>query len=163
MATRAAAEEEKDNIIGFSPNVLAAGNWMLASVVAAVFGILTASLSNGVNTVNYTLLVVPALAGALVGRYAPFGVTAGTCLVLGMVRSELSLLQIKSWWPDFARTGMRDVLPFIVIVGILFLKGRSLPTRASLVDIKQRSPQTSERPKCNRGSIWVGASWHLFL
>ena len=31
---------------------------------------------------------------------------------------------------------MRDVLPFIVIVGILFLKGRSLPTRASLVDIK---------------------------
>ncbi len=137
LATRAAAEEEKGaTLLGFSPNVLAAGNWMLASVVAAVFGILAASLSNGVNTVNYTLLVVPALAGALVGALRSFWVTAGTCLVLGMVRSELSLLQIKSWWPDFARTGMRDVLPFIVIVGILFLKGRSLPTRASLVDIK---------------------------
>ncbi len=137
LATRAAAEEEKGaTLLGFSPNVLAAGNWMLASVVAAVFGILAASLSNGVNTVNYTLLVVPALAGALVGALRSFWVTAGTCLVLGMGRSELSLLQIKSWWPDFARTGMRDVLPFIVIVGILFLKGRSLPTRASLVDIK---------------------------
>ena len=137
LATRAAAEEEKGaTLLGFSPNVLAAGNWMLASVVAAVFGILAASLSNGVNTVNYTLLVVPALAGALVGALRSFWVTAGTCLVLGMVRSELSLLQIKSWWQDFARTGMRDVLPFIVIVGILFLKGRSLPTRASLVDIK---------------------------
>ena len=67
LATRAAAEEEKGaTLLGFSPNVLAAGNWMLASVVAAVFGILAASLSNGVNTVNYTLLVVPALAGALV-------------------------------------------------------------------------------------------------
>ena len=137
LATRAAAEEEKGaTLLGFSPNVLAAGNWMLASVVAAVFGILAASLSNGVNTVNYTLLVVPALAGALVGALRSFWVTAATCLVLGMVRSELSLLQIKSWWPDFARTGMRDVLPFIVIVGILFLKGRSLPTRASLVDVK---------------------------
>ena len=137
LATRAAAEEEKGaTLLGFSPNVLAAGNWVLASVVAAVFGILAASLSNGVNTVNYTLLVVPALAGALVGALRSFWVTAVTCLVLGMVRSELSLLQIKSWWPDFARTGMRDVLPFIVIVGILFLKGRSLPTRASLVDAK---------------------------
>ena len=137
LATTAAAEEEKGaTLLGFSPNVLAAGNWMLASVVAAVFGILAASLSNGVNTVNYTLLVVPALAGALVGALRSFWVTAATGLVLGMVRSELSLLQIKSWWPDFARTGMRDVLPFIVIVGILFLKGRSLPTRASLVDVK---------------------------
>lgn len=137
LATRASAEEEKGaTLLGFSPNVLAAGNWMLASVVAAVFGILAASLSNGVNTVNYTLLVVPALAGALVGALRSFWVTAATCLVLGMVRSELSLLQIKSWWPDFARTGMRDVLPFIVIVGILFLRGRSLPTRASMVDAK---------------------------
>lgn len=137
LATRASAEEEKGaTLLGFSPNVLAAGNWMLASVVAAVFGILAASLSNGVNTVNYTLLVVPALAGALVGALRSFWVTAAACLVLGMVRSELSLLQIKSWWPDFARTGMRDVLPFIVIVGILFLRGRSLPTRASLVDVK---------------------------
>ena len=137
LATRASAEEEKGaTLLGFSPNVLAAGNWMLASVVAAVFGILAASLSNGVNTVNYTLLVVPALAGALVGALRSFWVTAAACLVLGMVRSELSLLQIKSWWPDFARTGMRDVLPFIVIVGILFLRGRSLPTRASLVDAK---------------------------
>ncbi len=137
LATRAAAEEEKGaTLLGFSPNVLAAGNWMLASMVAAVFGILAASLSNGVNTVNYTLLVVPALAGALVGALRSFWVTAAACLALGMVRSELSLLQIKSWWPDFARTGMRDVLPFVVIVAILFFRGKSLPTRANLVDVK---------------------------
>ena len=75
IATRAAAEEEKGaTLIGFSPDMLAAGNWMLASMVAAVFGILAASLSNGVNTVNYTLLVVPALAGALVGSLRSFGV-----------------------------------------------------------------------------------------
>ena len=132
IATRAAAEEEKGaTLIGFSPDMLAAGNWMLASMVAAVFGILAASLSNGVNTVNYTLLVVPALAGALVGSLRSFGVTAATCLALGMFRSELSLLQMKSWWPDFAGNGMRDVLPFLVIIVILFFRGDRLPNRAS--------------------------------
>ena len=137
LATRAAAEDEKGaTILGFSPNTLAAGNWVLASVVAAVFGILAASLSNGVNTVNYTLLVVPALAGALVGALRSFGVTAVTCLALGMFRSELSLLQIKSWWPDFARTGMRDVLPFLVIVAILFFRGKNLPSRENFVDVR---------------------------
>ncbi len=132
IATRAAAEEEKGaTLIGFSPDMLAAGNWMLASMVAAVFGILAASLSNGVNTVNYTLLVVPALAGALVGSLRSFGVTAATCLALGMFRSELSLLQMKSWWPEFAGNGMRDVLPFFVIIVILFFRGDRLPSRAS--------------------------------
>ena len=67
---------------------------MLASVVAAVFGILAASLSNGVNTVNYTLLVVPALAGALWG-VAPLVTAEPASIRNGSV--ELSL-QIKSWW-----------------------------------------------------------------
>ena len=68
LATRAAAEQEKGaQLLGFSPSLLAAGNWVLASVVAGVFGILAASIGGGVNSVNYTLLVVPAVAGALVG------------------------------------------------------------------------------------------------
>lgn len=134
IATRAAAENEKGAIlIGFSPSALAAGNWMLASMVAAVFGILAASLSNGVNTINYTLLVVPALAGALVGTFRSFLITAAACLVMGMLRSELSFLQVKSWWPEFAATGMRDVVPFLVIVAMLFWRGSALPDRRSLV------------------------------
>ncbi|MDG1845491.1 MAG: ABC transporter permease [Acidimicrobiales bacterium] len=146
LATRAAAEEEKGaSMLGFSPNVLAAGNWVLASVVAAVFGILAASLSNGVNTVNYTLLVVPALAGALVGALRSFGVTAVTCLALGMFRSELSLLQVKSWWPDFASSGMRDVLPFIVIIIILFFRGDRLPSRESFMTARLAFAPTPQK------------------
>jgi hypothetical protein len=37
--------------------------------------------------VNYTLLIVPALAAALVGSFL---ITGGACLLLGMARSELS-------------------------------------------------------------------------
>lgn len=138
LATRAAAEQEKGALLlGFSPNVLAAGNWVLASIVAAVFGILAASLSSGVNSVNYTLLVVPALAGALIGSFRSFLVTGGACLFLGMARSELSLIENRSWWPEFASTGMRDVVPFLVIVIALFLRGHQLPTRGTLDEGRQ--------------------------
>ena len=138
LATRAAAAEEKGALLlGFSPNALAAGNWVLASVVAAVFGILAASLSSGVNTVNYTLLVVPALAGALIGAFRSFLITALACLVLGMMRSELSFLQSKEWWPEFARTGMRDVVPFVIIVLVLFVRGHALPIRGTLTEGRQ--------------------------
>lgn len=138
LATRAAASDEKGAILlGFSPDTLAAGNWVLASVVAAVFGILAASLSNGVNTVNYTLLVVPALAGALVAGLRSFGVAAAACLVLGMVRSEMSFVQTRDWWPDALGSGMRDVVPFLVIVIVLFLRGDALPGRGALAEPRQ--------------------------
>jgi len=133
LATRAAAEQEKGAILlGYSPDALAMRNWVLASVVAAIFGILAASLSGGVNTVNYTLLVVPALAGALVGLFRSFWVAALSCLALGMARSSLSLYQSKEWWPDFARSGARDVVPFLIIVAMLFFRGARLPERGTL-------------------------------
>ncbi|MDH4171559.1 MAG: branched-chain amino acid ABC transporter permease, partial [Acidimicrobiia bacterium] len=65
LATRAAATEEKGAILlGFSPSRLAAGNWMLASVVAGIVGILAAPITT-VNASNFVLFVVPALACAL--------------------------------------------------------------------------------------------------
>lgn len=138
LATRAAAEEEKGAVLlGFSPGALAAGNWVLASIIAAVFGILAASIGGGVNSVNYTLLVVPALAAALVAGFRSFTVTAVVCLALGMLRSEMVLLQTKSWWPDFARTGMRDVVPFILIVIALYLRGHRLPMRGEIGEGRQ--------------------------
>ena len=83
------------------------------------------------------LLVVPALAGALIGSFRSFLVTGGACLFLGMARSELSLIENRSWWPEFASTGMRDVVPFLVIVIALFLRGHQLPTRGTLDEGRQ--------------------------
>ena len=83
---------------------------------------------------NYTLLIVPALAAALVGSFL---ITGGACLLLGMARSELSFLENRSWWPGFANTGMRDVVPFMVIVIVLFFRGHRLPTRGTLTGGRQ--------------------------
>ena len=66
-----------------------------------------------------------------------FGVTAIACLALGMLRSELTFLQVQSWWPDFARVGMRDVIPFVLIVLVLFLRGHRLPLRGTIDEGRQ--------------------------
>ncbi len=137
LATRAAASHEKGAILlGYSPSLLAAGNWVLASLVAAVFGILTAPIS-GLTPITYTLLVVPALAVALVGRLQSFLITAAAGLALGMFQSELLKIQRWSWFPDWGQTGVREGLPFLVIIAVLFIGGRALPSRGAIVVERQ--------------------------
>ncbi|MDH3755820.1 MAG: branched-chain amino acid ABC transporter permease, partial [Acidimicrobiia bacterium] len=108
VATRAAAENEKGAVLmGYSPSALAAGNWVLASLVAAIFGILTAPIS-GLTPITYTLLVVPGLAVALIGRLRSFFYTAIAGLALGMFQSELLRIQRWGWFPEWAKTGVRE-------------------------------------------------------
>ena len=122
LASRAAAEDQTSAaLLGWSPDALAAANWVVASVLAGLAGILVSPIT-ALNPVSYTLLVVPALAAALVGRLSSFGVTVAAALALGMVQSELLRLQERfSWIP---RTGAREALPLVVVLVALAL-GRS--------------------------------------
>ena len=134
LATRAAATEEKGAILlGFSPSRLAAGNWMLASVVAGIVGILAAPITT-VNASNFVLFVVPALACALLGRLRSLPVAAGAGLMLGMVESVLAL-EVTTWsiYPGWLPTeAARRGLPFLLIIIFLFISGDSLPSRGSI-------------------------------
>lgn len=114
VASRAAAEDQTSAaLLGWSPDGLAAANWVIASVLAGLAGILVSPIA-ALNPVSYTLLVVPALAAALVGRLSSFGVTVAAALALGMAQSELLRLQERfSWIP---RTGARDALPLVVVL-----------------------------------------------
>lgn len=114
LASRAAADDTTGvALLGWSPDRLAAVNWVLASVLAGLGGILVAPIT-GLDPVTTTLLVVPALAAALVGRLLSFGATVAAALALGMVQSGVLLLQDNySWIP---RSGVREALPFAVIV-----------------------------------------------
>lgn len=130
LSTRAAAESEKGAILlGYSPARLAVTNWVLASLLAGAAGILIAPITN-LNAGIYTLLVVPALGAALVGRFSLFGVTVGAGLAIGMLQSEVLLFQSKfAWFPD---VGVRDALPFAVIIIAMMAAGQRLPVRGSL-------------------------------
>ena len=132
IATRAAAENERGALLaGMSPDRLAAIAWTLSGAIAGLFGVLLAPIT-GLNPVNFTLLVVPALAVALVGRLRSFGAVCAAGLALGMVQSELLYLQIQDWYPDWAITGAGDALPFLIIIAALVVLGGRLPARGGL-------------------------------
>ncbi len=132
LATRAAAENERAaSLARFSPQFLAATTWLISSTVVGLLFIL-ASPSTGLNAVGFTLVVVPALACALVGRLTYIGVVIAAGLALGAIQSEATLLGTKTWWPVWAKTGIGDAVPFLVVIGVLFVSGRSLPSRGSV-------------------------------
>ncbi len=125
LASRATAEDQTSvAMLGWSPDVVSAANWMLASVLAGLGGILVGPLT-ALDPATTTLLVVPALAAALAGRLSSFGATVATALGLGMAQSAMLKLQDDvSWIP---RAGVREALPLVVILAALALgAGRSL-------------------------------------
>lgn len=135
-ATRAASENERAAVLmGFSPDRLAGIAMVLGAVVSTVAVAMGSSLT-GLNPANYTLLVVPALAVVLVARLESIGVAAVASLVLGAFQSIIGLLVTKTWWPTWAQSGVDQVLPFVVVMAILFAYGTRLPSRGSLQTVR---------------------------
>ncbi|MFE7792766.1 ATP-binding cassette domain-containing protein [Streptomyces sp. NPDC057460] len=131
LAARAAAESEKGALVsGLSPERIAMANWALSSAIAALSGILIAPIVPLV-PLSYTLFIVPALAAALVGNFTALIPAVGAGLVIGMFQSELQFLQGKwSWLPQ---TGLAQLVPLVVILVYLVVRGRPLPTRGTVI------------------------------
>ncbi len=137
LATRAAAENEKGAVVlGFSPEFLAGVNWVLSTVLTGLLGILVASINTSVDPATIPALIVPALTAALVGGFSSFSLTAITGFLLGMQAQLVTYLGVsESWFPKSgsgAFPGIDKVVPFVVIMLVLYLRGDSLPTRGSL-------------------------------
>lgn len=131
LATRAAAESEKGAVLlGISPDRVAALNWMVATMLAGAAVILFAPITS-INPATTSLLFVPALAAALLGRFKSFIVTTAAGLAIGMSQSEIAnLSSIFTWLP---RVNLQEGLPFLIIIFTMAVRGESLPTRATLV------------------------------
>lgn len=136
LATRAAAGNEKGAVLlGYSPERLAAINWITASVLATIAAIVVGPIQGALTPVGLTALIVPALAAALIGslRSVPIAITGG--LALGMVQK---LLEVKAttWFADppllWIQNGVTQAVPLLVIVVVLFVRGRSLPIRGAV-------------------------------
>ncbi len=157
LATRAAAESERGAILlGWSPDRLAAATWVLAAVVGGSVAMVVAP-SVGLDPVSWTLMVVPGLACALVGRLTSVGVACAAGLALGAVESEITFLSSKDWWPDWATVGVAETVPLLVIVVTLFVLGRRLPGRGSAtVDPLPSVPTPRVRPPVVAGLVAGG-------
>ncbi len=129
IATTAVAENQRAaSALGLSPEVVATLNWALGSALAGFAAILVAPIVTlQVNTM--TTLVLAAMAAALVASFRSFPIAFAAGMGIGITQTELSqYTQV---------TGLAQSAPFIVIVGVLLLRGRGLPLRDALV---QRLP-----------------------
>jgi branched-chain amino acid transport system permease protein len=169
-ATRAAAENERGAyLLGLRPRRIALVNWLVAGVVAGLVGIVIAPIGS-LEATTFTLLIVPALGAALVGRLSSLLATAAAGLVLGGLQSVLLLFtQRNSWLPQ---VGLKEGLPFVAIVAIIFLAGKRLPARGTVE--QQRLPSAQARriqpaaivaAACTVGVLLLvlGPTWRLAL
>jgi branched-chain amino acid transport system permease protein len=136
LRTRAAAENEKGAILrGYSPDALAGINWAIATGLAALIGILASSLDQSLDPNTLTLLVVPAIAAAMLGKFSSVSLTVTAGLGIGAVEAWIQALQTENWFPKInyqAFPGFEQLVPLLVIAGVLWFRARSLPTRGNL-------------------------------
>jgi branched-chain amino acid transport system permease protein len=134
LATRAAAGNEKGAVLlGYSPDKLALFNWVLAALLAGLAGILAGTVTGSLSVGKFTALIVPALGAALVGGMSSIPLAIGGALLIGMLQTFSSTWMVgESWFPSWLQSGARDAIPLIIIVAVLFLKGKSLPVRGNI-------------------------------
>ena len=157
LATRAAAGNEKGAILlGYSPQALAAINWVIASVLATLSVIIVGPIAGTITPVGLTALIVPALAAALIGglRSIPIAVAGG--LALGAVQTLLDVRKVD-WFTgnlEWMQTGVRNFLPLIVIIVVLYARGKSLPIRGA-VEEKRLPIAPDPRRVWEHAFFWV--------
>ncbi|MFT3865003.1 MAG: ABC transporter permease [Solirubrobacterales bacterium] len=144
LATRAASEnEEGAAVIGLSADRIAAINWVMATVIGGLAGILIAPIAT-IQPASYTLFIVPALAVALVARFQSFAIAAAAGLVLGMLQSEVTkLISVIHWLPQ---EGLPEAIPFIVIVVGMTLVAKGMRARGEVVVQRNPSLGNPSRP-----------------
>ena len=151
LATRACDENEKGaSLLGYSPQRVALLNWVLSAVLAGLAGIIIIGLG-ALQVAQFSLLIVPALAAALVGNLTsiPLAVLGG--FLIGVLQSGIVHLAEKDWWPDYLpSTGVRTFIPLLIVVLVLFFRGNALPVRGSIIERRQPIALEAQRP-------WVGA------
>jgi len=137
LATQAVGENRlAATALGHSPELVAGVNWALGSTFAGVAGVLIVPIS-GFSVSRLTLIVVPSLAAALIGRFRSLPLTALGALVIGVGQSLLS---------KYVRTpGWSDALPFLIIVLMMTVSGQVIPRRD---EVQARLPRVARtRPR----------------
>src|SRR5207253_421332 len=120
-------------LLGFSPEFLAAANWVISSVVAAFAAIIVGTHGGSITPIQLVSIVGAFLAAMLVGGLDSIILATVGGLSLGMVQSFLTNYMVtKSWFPDWLKSGVKEALPLVIISAVLFLRGKKLPVRGAI-------------------------------
>jgi ABC-type branched-subunit amino acid transport system ATPase component/branched-subunit amino acid ABC-type transport system permease component len=111
--------------MGWSPSIVAIGNWAAGGALAAFAGVVLLPLT-GLNADALSETIVPALAASLVGSFASFPLTFAGGLLIGVLESEATRY--------IHVTGGSTAIPFLVIILLLVFRGRALPLRSEMAE-----------------------------
>ena len=144
LASRGATESPlAAELLGYSAVRLGAINWVIGSVLAALFGILLAPIA-GLSPSGYSLLVVPALVAALAGRLTSVSWTVAAGLALGVAQSQATRLALP--WEWLGPQTIRTVLPFVALVVVLMALGTPVPPRGATRTARLPAATAPARP-----------------
>jgi sulfate-transporting ATPase len=120
VATSAVAENSRAAAtLGVSPNLIGLLNWAIGAALGGIAAILLAPITS-LSSENLSLIVIPVLAAAIVGRFSSFPITMVAGLAIGITQSEVTRYVSTPGWPT--------AIPF-VFVAISLIRGRSIPNK----------------------------------
>ena len=152
-ATSAAAENPRSlAALGYSPQAIGLGNWLIGGALAGIAGILLAPILT-LQIDQYTLLILPTLAAAVAGRLESLPMTFVGGLVLGIAQSEISRYVSQPGWSDAA--------PFILVLVVLIIRGNDRSARSRLAERLPSVGSGKVRPAVIAGWLAAGAVFSL--
>ncbi|HZO37320.1 MAG TPA: ATP-binding cassette domain-containing protein, partial [Solirubrobacteraceae bacterium] len=118
--------------LGISPGFVSTATWVAGTALAAVAGILVAPITQ-VSVGGMSLLVIPVLAAVLLSGFQSFV----ACLVSGLAIGVLQTVALH--YDDFFATNLHitaasNAVPLLVVMGVLLVRGSSLPLRGHVAD-----------------------------
>ncbi len=121
--------------LGISPSFVSSATWMVGAALAGVAGILVSPITQ-VSVGGLSLLVIPVMAAVLLGGFQSFPATLLSALVIGVAQTVA--LNYNDFFEQHLHiTIASDAIPLLLIVGVMLLRGSSLPMRG---DISERLP-----------------------
>ena len=159
LAARASDENERGMVLlGYSPDFIAGLTWILSAMLAGVVGIIFVAFTQPTNMV---LLIVPALGAALIGNLTSIPLAAAGGVAIAMLQSGGVWAAGNDWWPSWAPSnGVRQFVPLLIVIVVLFWRGDRLPVRGSRVDRGQpRAPELKDPKRV----LLIGMAFVVFL
>jgi ABC-type branched-subunit amino acid transport system ATPase component/branched-subunit amino acid ABC-type transport system permease component len=121
VATSAVAENPvAAGSLGVSPHLIATLNWALGAALGGLAAILLVPITS-LSSDLLSLIVIPILAAAVVGRFSSFPVTLAAGLGIGVAQSEVTRWVSTPGWPT--------AVPFL-FVAVAVVRGRRISGRA---------------------------------